>query len=188
MRFRLYPSLKSLPPATTPKETDEKGNIVLYLEQVDSISTPQILQVNPSIRQEGESFIPHVLPIIKGTTVDFPNSDPIFHNVFSLSGAKSFDLGRYPKGDSRAVTFDQPGVVPVFCHLHSDMSAIILVLDNPFFSIPDSEGKYRIENIPPGTYTLIGWHERSERTAQQVSLQPGESVVVDILIPIEDEE
>lgn len=188
MRFRLYPSVNPQPPSATAQPTDEKSNIVIYLEQVDSYAPQPRPEQNPAIRQEGETFLPHVLPIVKGTTVEFPNLDPIFHNVFSLSGAKSFDLGRYPQGDSRSVTFDQPGVVPVFCHLHSDMSAIILVLDNPFFAVPDAEGNYRIDHIPPGTYTLVGWHERSERTEKQVTLQPGEVVELDILIPIEDDE
>jgi len=188
MRFRLYPSVNPQPPSAAPQGNDEKSNIVIYLETVSPTPAPNIPQQNPSIKQEGETFIPHVLPVTRGTTVDFPNFDPIFHNVFSLSGAKSFDLGRYPQGDSRSVTFDQSGIVPVFCHLHSDMSAIVLVLDNPFFAVPDAEGAYRIENIPPGTYTLIGWHERSERTEQQVTLNPGETVELDILIPIEDEE
>jgi plastocyanin len=188
MRFRLYPGLKSTPPAEVSANVDERRNIVIYLAQVDSIPGAGIPGQNPSIQQEGETFIPHVLPIVKGTTVDFPNLDPIFHNVFSLSGARSFDLGRYPQGSSRSVRFDQPGVVPVFCHLHSDMSAIILVLDNPFFAVPDSAGMYRIENVPPGTYTLIGWHERSERTEQKVSLKPGETVELDVLIPIDDEQ
>ncbi|HKX55290.1 MAG TPA: carboxypeptidase regulatory-like domain-containing protein, partial [Xanthomonadales bacterium] len=193
MRFRLYPGLKSMPPAETSREVDERRNIVIYLEPAESIPAAgipgaPIPEQNPSIKQEGETFIPHVLPIVKGTTVDFPNLDPIFHNVFSLSGARSFDLGRYPQGSSRSVTFDQSGVVPVFCHLHSDMSAIILVLDNPFFSVPDTDGNYRIGNVPPGTYTLIGWHERSERTEQKVTLKPGETVELDVLIPIDDEQ
>jgi hypothetical protein len=129
-----------------------------------------------------------VLPIVKGTTVDFPNKDPIFHNVFSLSGTKSFDLGRYPQDDSRSVTFDQTGVVPVFCHLHSNMSAIILVLDSTFFAVPDAAGHYRIEDIPAGTYTLVGWHERSERVELQVEVLSGQSVELNVTIPIEDEQ
>ena len=188
MRFRLYPGVKPIAPPGNPAETAEIHNIVVYLDQADGASQVDITGPNPAIRQEGETFIPHVLPIVKGTTVDFPNLDPIFHNVFSLSGAKSFDLGRYPQGSSRSVTFGQSGVVPVFCHLHSHMSAIILVLDNPYFAVPDADGRYRIGNIPPGTYTLTGWHERSDSTRQQVTLQPGETVEFDILIPIDDEE
>jgi hypothetical protein len=140
------------------------------------------------MKQVGETFVPHVLPVVKGTTVDFPNQDPIFHNVFSLSGTKSFDLGRYPKGDSRSVTFEQPGIVPVFCHLHSNMSAIVLVLDNPFFSTPDAEGRYRIEGIPPGTYSIVGWHERSQPVEQQVEVSAGQAVDLNIVIPITDDD
>ena len=138
--------------------------------------------------QLGETFIPHVLPIVKGSTVRFPNQDPIFHNVFSLSGTKSFDLGRYPKGDSRSVVFEETGIVPVFCHLHSDMSAIILVLDNPYFAVPDPDGQYRIENIPAGSYTLVAWHERSEQVEQQVEVVAGQALELDITVPIEDDE
>jgi plastocyanin len=138
--------------------------------------------------QLGETFIPHVLPVVKGSTVEFPNQDPIFHNVFSLSGTKSFDLGRYPKGDSRSVTFDQPGIIPVFCHLHSDMSAIVMVLDNPYFAVPGPDGHYRIENIPAGTYTVVAWHERSEQVEQKADVIAGQALELNITVPIEDDE
>jgi len=189
MRFRLYPGFKPLPPPTGLENTeDERVNVVIYLKSTPAITAVQASGKAPQIKQMGETFVPHVLPIVQGTTVDFPNQDPIFHNVFSLSGTKSFDLGRYPKGDSRSVTFEQTGIVPVFCHLHSNMSAIVLVLDNPFFSMPDVEGQYRIENIPAGTYTIVGWHERSEPVEQQVEVLPGQSVELNIVIPITDDE
>jgi len=189
MRFRLYPGFKPLPPPTGPENTDdERTNVVIYLKSTPAITAVQAGGEAPQMKQVGETFVPHVLPIVQGTTVDFPNQDPIFHNVFSLSGTKSFDLGRYPKGDSRSVTFEQTGIVPVFCHLHSNMSAIVLVLDNPFFSMPDVEGQYRIENIPAGTYTIVGWHERSEPVEQQVEVLPGQSVELNIVIPITDDE
>ena len=143
---------------------------------------------NFQVVQLGETFIPHVLPVVKGSTVEFPNQDPIFHNVFSLSRTRTFDLGRYPKGDSRSVTFDQPGIVPVFCHLHSDMSAIVMVLDNPYFAVPDADGRYRIENIPAGNYTVVAWHERSEQVEQQVDVMAGQALDLNITVPIEDEE
>ena len=167
---------------------DERRNVVIYLKSTPSITATQVGGEVPRITQMGETFVPHVLPIVKGTTVDFPNKDPIFHNVFSLSGTKSFDLGRYPQDDSRSVTFDQTGVVPVFCHLHSNMSAIILVLDSTFFAVPDAAGHYRIEDIPAGTYTLVGWHERSERVELQVEVLSGQSVELNVTIPIEDEQ
>jgi plastocyanin len=189
MRFRLYPGFKPQPPPAGGESTDdERTNVVIYLKSTPAIAAIQAGSEAPQIKQKGETFIPHVLPVVQGTTVDFPNQDPIFHNVFSLSGTKSFDLGRYPKGESRSVTFDQTGIVPVFCHLHSNMSAIVLVLDNPFFSIPDVEGQYRIENIPAGTYTIVGWHERSEPVEQQVEVLPGQSVELNIIIPITDDE
>jgi len=189
MRFRLYPGFKPLPPPTGLENTDdERANVVIYLKSTPAIAVAQASSQAPQIKQMGETFVPHVLPIVQGTTVDFPNQDPIFHNVFSLSGTKSFDLGRYPKGDSRSVTFDQTGIVPVFCHLHSNMSAIVLVLDNTFFTTPNAEGRYRIENIPAGTYTIVGWHERSEPVERQVEVLPGQPVELNIVIPITDDE
>ena len=101
--------------------------------------------------QKNETFIPHVLAIVAGTTVDFPNSDPTYHNVFSLSKTQRFDLGRYAAGRSKAVRFDQPGIVRVFCDIHSHMSAFILVFAHRYFAVTDEDGRYRIDNVPPET-------------------------------------
>ena len=109
--------------------------------------------------QRNETFVPHVLAIVAGTTVDFPNSDQTYHNVFSLSKTKSFDLGRYAVGRSKSVRFDRPGIVRVFCDIHSHMSAFILVFSHRYFSVVDDEGRYRLENVPPGTYTVVAWNE-----------------------------
>ncbi len=189
MRFRLYPGFNPIPPPTAQeKRSDEWQNIVVYLKSVPSLSAATDGSRVSQIAQLGETFIPHVLPIVKGSTVEFPNQDSIFHNVFSLSKTIPFDLGRYPKGDSRSVTFGQTGIVPVFCHLHSDMSAIVMVLDNPYFAVPGPDGHYRIENIPPGNYTLVAWHERSEQVEQQVDVIAGDVLEVNITVPIEDDE
>lgn len=190
MRFRLYQGVDPQPPPTIEEErSDEWRNIVIYLESKASMPDFQEShQANPQITQLGETFFPHILPVVKGSTVEFLNEDPIFHNVFSLSRTKSFDLGRYPKGASKSVIFDKTGIVPVFCHLHSDMSAIIIVLNNPYFSVPDSEGQYLIEGVPPGSYTVVPWHERSERAALQIEIKPGEDVELNITVPITDEE
>ena len=188
MRFRLYPGFKSIPrPTAEEKRDDEWQNIVIYLKSVPSTTAIAEVDMELQMAQLGETFIPHVLPIVKGSTVRFPNQDPIFHNVFSLSGTRTFDLGRYPKGDSRSIVFEEAGIVPVFCHLHSDMSAIILVLENPYFDVPDTDGRYRIENIPAGIYTLVAWHERSEQVEQQVEVVAGQSLELDITVPIEDD-
>lgn len=189
MRFRLYPGFKPLaPPAGSEINDDERRNVVVYLENAPGLEVNHVGGESPRIIQQGETFIPHVLPVVKGATVEFPNEDPIFHNVFSLSTTSTFDLGRYPQGDSRSVTFDQPGVAPVFCHLHSNMSAVVLVLDNPFFAVPNEQGMYSIEGIPQGTYTLVGWHERSERVLHQVEIIAGQSVELNLVIPIEDDD
>jgi plastocyanin len=109
--------------------------------------------------QRNETFVPHVLAITTGTTVDFPNSDKFYHNVFSLSKGTRFDLGRYAAGHSKPVRFDRPGIVRVFCDIHSHMNAYILVFGHPFFATTDAEGRYRIDNVPPGTYGVVAWNE-----------------------------
>jgi hypothetical protein len=126
--------------------------------------------------QRNETFVPHVLAITTGTTVDFPNSDKFYHNVFSLSKARSFDLGRYPTGNSRPVRFDRPGIVRVFCDIHSHMSAFILVFSHPFFALTDADGRYRIENVPPGAYGVIGWNEGTPSDPKTVAV-PDRGVV-----------
>lgn len=109
--------------------------------------------------QRNETFLPHVLAVNTGTMVDFPNSDRTYHNVFSLSKASKFDLGRYATGRSKAVRFDRPGIVRVFCDIHSHMNAFILVFSHPYFALTDADGRYRIDNVPPGTYQVVAWNE-----------------------------
>jgi plastocyanin len=184
-RFRVYaePGAGARPPGGEATEHDERRNVVVYVERVPSgpASAPAERAV---LRQHRERFTPHVLPVLRGSTVDFPNDDVLFHNVFSLSRAKEFDLGRYPQGASRSVTFDRAGVVQVFCHIHSDMSAVVLVLDNPHFAVPDGEGRYSIPDLPPGDYTLVAWHERIRPVTHRLHLEPGQRARVDFTIPL----
>lgn len=189
MRFRLYPGVKPVPPPAEPESRrDEWRNIVIYLRSDPVLEAAAVDSGRAfSMAQEGETFIPHVLPIPVGSTVEFPNHDPIFHNVFSLSGAATFDLGRYPRGDSRSVVFDRPGIVPVFCHIHSDMNAIILVLENDYFAVPGSDGSYRISGIPEGNYTLVAWHERTDPVEIPVVVERGRVLELNLTVPIEHE-
>jgi hypothetical protein len=120
--------------------------------------------------QRDETFSPHVLAVTVGTTVDFPNNDRTYHNVFSLSKPKRFDLGRYGRGKSEPVYFDQPGIVRVFCDIHSHMSAFVLVFNHPYHTTTDAEGRYRIDKIPPGTYTVAAWHEGAVRDTKTVTI------------------
>lgn len=137
-----------------------------------------------SMAQRDETFDPHVLPVLRGSTVDFPNADDVFHNVFSLSSAKAFDLGRYPKGTSRSLTFEKTGRVDVFCHIHSDMSAIVLVLDNPYFASPDPKGHFVIDSVPPGDYTVIGFHQRIKPVTRHLRVVAGETTKTLFTIPL----
>src|SRR5207248_1536610 len=113
-----------------------------------------------------------------------PNEDDVFHNVFSLSSAATFDLGRYPKGESRSVEFNKTGTVHVFCHIHSDMSAVVLVLANAFFTTPDQSGHFTIENLPSGEYTIVAWHERIKPVTRRVTVIAGQTTPLDFNIPL----
>jgi plastocyanin len=186
IRFNLYADLSQ--PASAPEPPAEAGelrNVVVYFEKAEGLSgAPVPRPARPVMRQEGLTFVPHVLAIPRGSTVEFPNQDSIFHNVFSLSNAASFDLGRFPKGSSRSIRFDTAGIVKVFCHIHSDMSAVIFVLDNPFFAVPDPQGHYSIGDVPPGEYRVIAWHERARPLSKGVRIQPGQATAVDFTIPL----
>src|SRR4051794_6124556 len=162
----------------------EVRNVVVYLKDAPFRGVLPVSRVE--LHQQNETFVPHVLAITRGSVVEFPNDDPFFHNVFSFSSAASFNLGRYPRGQSKAQKFGKAGLVKVFCDIHSHMSASILVLDHPYFAIPAVDGTYEIANVPAGQYTVVGWHERvGERTAI-VPVQAGRAATVDLTVPVED--
>jgi plastocyanin len=193
-QFRPYadPGAGSLPPAP-PRDpiAAEVKNVVLYLETDSAkrlLVPPPEGRARASMAQRDERFVPHVLPVLQGATVDFPNDDDVYHNVFSLStaagGRRGFDLGRYPKGTSRSVTFTKPGLVQVFCHIHSDMSATILVRPNPFFASPNEDHRYAIDDVPEGDYTIVGWHERIVPITKRVHVVAGQTTTLDFNIPL----
>jgi plastocyanin len=193
MRFALYPQ-DTQQAALAVKKTpgtdlaDEFRNVVVYLEASDALrKVPGPEHAAPSMRQEGLAFVPHVLPVLRGTSVEFPNADPVFHNVFSLSRAASFDLGRFPRGESRTLAFDTAGVVKVFCHIHSDMGAVIMVLDNPFFTAPDHDGRFRIDGLPAGDYRITAWHERARPSTRSIHVEAGGAAHVAFSIPLTED-
>jgi plastocyanin len=162
----------------------EIKNVVVYLK--DATFRGTLPTTRHEVRQVNEAFTPRVLAITRGSTVDFPNGDPFFHNVFSLSGPATFDLGRFPQGASRSRTFAKPGLVRVYCHIHSHMYATILVLDHPYFAVPDEKGSFRLPDLPPGRYTVVGWHERVGERAATVQIEAGKTASVELSLPVED--
>ena len=124
-------------------------------------------------------FVPHILPIQVGTWVEFPNSDPVSHNVFSISPAKRFNLGLYVRGAKRRIQFDQPGVVELLCNVHLEMSGYIVVLKNPHFARTASDGTYRIAGVPAGRYRLRCWHESLPAQERVVQVPEAGSLSVD---------
>lgn len=156
----------------------ERERVVVYLEGRRS-APPQTV----TLAQEGRRFSTDTVVIAAGSKVSFPNNDPIFHNVFSLSKAKSFDLGNYPRGETRVVTFNEPGVVVVNCQLHSNMAAVIFVTPNQWYTKADREGRFALRDVPPGKYTLVAWHKSAGYFRREIALEPGQAESVDILIP-----
>jgi plastocyanin len=184
-RIRVYDEPGSPPPRPS-SDGNPLANVVIYLEATPALRRTASPTGHPpaELRQHDIAFVPHVLAITTGTAVEFPNDDPRFHDVFSLSSAKSFDLQRYPQGASRAVTFNKPGIVQVFCHIHADMSAYILVLDDPFFVRPDAQGHFVLDGVPPGDYSLVAWYERSRPVTIRVHVDAGRTTTRDVRIPI----
>jgi len=135
----------------------ERSHVAIYIEGASVAADPAV--VKASIEQRDRRFAPDLVVIPAGSAISFPNFDPIFHNVFSLSKVKSFDLGNYPNGQSRTVTFPAPGLVAVYCHLHSNMSATIVVAPNRWATKADGKGGFMLADVPAGTYSVVAWHK-----------------------------
>jgi plastocyanin len=165
-----------------PREPIDRRRAVVYLETAPRGAFEDRDVPRARMDQRRETFVPHVLAVMTGTTVDFPNSDSTYHNVFSLSKAKRFDLGRYAQGKSQSVRFDRPGIVRVFCDIHSHMSAFVLVFSHPYFAVTEPDGRYRIDNVPPGTYSVVAWHEGETRETRAVTVPDGGAVELDLVV------
>jgi plastocyanin len=164
------------------RDLPDRTRSVVYLETAPRGAFEQTETGRAVLDQRNETFVPHVLAITTGTTVEFPNSDRIYHNVFSLSKTASFDLGRYAMGHSKSVRFDKAGIVRVFCEIHSHMSAFILVFSHPFFAITDGDGRYRIDNVPPGNYSVIAWNEGTSSDPAPVAVPNGGAAELDVTL------
>ncbi|MFH1527649.1 MAG: carboxypeptidase regulatory-like domain-containing protein [Bacteroidota bacterium] len=153
------------------KKTKYKKNAVVYIEKIEGkkFDPPKEHQI---LDQKNLTFVPHVLPVLTGTTVDFQNSDDVLHNVFSPDDcAEKFNLGSWPKGEKRSHTFDEPGCLSVvLCNVHPEMEGYVVVVETPYYAVTDEEGNYTINNVPDGEYTLKIWHERLKGEEQVVTI------------------
>src|ERR1035437_222605 len=157
-------------------------DFVIYVDQPVA-GAPFTPPAQPAvIQQKDATFVPHVLPILVGTTVVWPNLDDIYHNVFSMSQTKSFDLELYNSAQpAKRVTFDQTGQVDVFCAIHTKMRCIVLVLANPYFALADSKGRFTIPGIPAGVYKVRAWHERMPSQWKEITVPAEGEVAVDFV-------
>jgi plastocyanin len=155
---------------------------VVYLEEAPQSAFAEPAAGKATLDQRQQTFVPYVLAVTAGTTVEFPNNDRTYHNVFSYSKTARFDLGRYGKGQSKSWRFDRPGVVRVFCDMHSHMSAFILVFAHRYFAVTGADGAYRIPEVPVGSYTLAVWNDGQVREVRPVSVPAAGEVEADFVV------
>ena len=177
-----YPSRRVNRPAP---RASEIANVVVFIK--DAPRSPSVPATRARMTQRDEAFVPSVLAITRGSTVEFPNADPYFHNVFSLSRGAAFDLGRYPRGQSRTYLFNRAGLIKVYCHLHSHMAAAIMVFDHQHFTVPEADGSFALGDVPAGEWRLSAWHGRIGESQKTIQVQPGRTVRVEFALPVESE-
>jgi plastocyanin len=168
------------------RKKDYSGVVVWLQPAANSgLPLPKPVSGRALMEQRNKTFTPHILPIRVGTAVDFPNFDPIFHNAFSNYNGQLFDVGLYRPGTTRSVRFSRPGVVRVFCNIHANMSAVIVVLETPYFGTTQRDGTFEIAAVPPGEYMLHVFHERATQAtlnelARRVTVDAGVSTLAPI--------
>jgi plastocyanin len=169
-------------PATAPEPAINEldRTVVMLAGNAGSPPHPETI----TIEQRESRFEPDLVVIPVGSTVQFPNGDPIFHNVFSLSAAQPFDLGFYPKGQSKSVKFDHAGVVQVYCHIHANMYAAIVVTDSPWYGKPSADGTLMLRGVPAGHYQAEAWHKIAGLCKAEVDVPASGTAQVDIQVPL----
>ncbi len=151
-------------------------NIAVYVDSISGKDFPAPAQ-HAVMDQKSLKFVPHVMAVLKGTTVDFLNSDNVGHNVFwpSIGGNKKLthNLGTWPQGVKKSFTFNDLGAVPLLCNVHPEMSGYIVVVPTPYFAVTGKDGSYEIKGVPPGTYTIKTWSEEGKPSTQTVTVTGG---------------
>lgn len=137
-----------------------------------------------TVTTRNKTFLPHVMAIPAGSSVNFPNEDPIAHNLFSLTPGNAFDLGLYRKGAGRARTFEEPGVVNVYCNVHPNMSAVVHVMSTPYYAFADASGAFSFD-VPPGRYRLSAWNEQGGSTSTEIVVKADGTVAGSPLLTID---
>jgi plastocyanin len=170
------------PPASSEAPDASPQSAVIYLRGPEPSTAPAGARATVRVSQRNRTIIPHVTVVQAGTRVSFPNEDDVFHNIFSLSSPHRFNLGRYAPGGSKTEVFNKPGVVRLFCDIHSEMGGIILVLDTPWFVRPDADGRFKLEGVPPGEYTAVAWHEAAGIDSTRVVVTEGGETTVDFTL------
>jgi plastocyanin len=168
---------------TIRKDGKAKGDLsgaVVYLEA--DIGEDTLTAQKTSIHQKDLTFRPDVAVVTVGSTIEFPNDDKVFHNVFSVSSPARFDLGLYKSGTSKSVTFTRAGVVDVYCNIHPDMVAKIKVLDTPYYAITGADGSFSIPGVPPGTYPVVAWQARGAEWTGEVTITAGKAASLDVTL------
>jgi len=157
---------------------------LVWLEPVGA-KMPKLVPGKFQMVTRGKMVIPHVLAIPVGSTVEFPNDDPLSHNLFSLSSGNAFDLGIYRKGAGKAQRFDSLGLVNVYCNVHPNMSAVIQVMDTPHYAFADPSGNYALTNVPPGRYRLVAWNEQGGQTETPIDVAPSGAVTGNVALMLD---
>ena len=162
------------------KGAKHSGDAVIYIEKVPG-KTYAAPKEHLTMDQKNLAFVPHVLPVLAGTTVDFLNSDDVLHNVFSPDKcADKFNLGSWPKGQTKSYTFKDPGcIVTLLCNVHPEMEGYVVVMETPFYAVSAKDGSYAIKDVPPGKYTLKIWHERLKGQDVEVDVPAKENATAD---------
>ncbi len=144
-------------------------NAVVYIEKIEGKTFPP--PGEPVIlNQIGLVFVPHVLPVLVGTEVNFPNEDVVLHNVFSPGYTGKFNLGTYPQGTTKTRVFEKPGIVLLLCNVHHEMSAFVVIVETPYFVVTGQDGKYTLKNVPPGKYNLAVWQEKMRHQIKEIEI------------------